>query len=52
MYTNSQDLIWFKILITKFSWFARVNSRLTLPYKIEWQTSGTYSANNTAQGRI
>ncbi|MGO4770367.1 TonB-dependent receptor domain-containing protein [Flavobacterium sp. W22_SRS_FK3] len=35
-----------------FSWFSRVNSRLTLPYKIDWQLSGMYfSPQNTAQGK-
>lgn len=34
------------------NWFTRVNSRLTLPYKIDWQLSGTYSGpSRTAQGR-
>lgn len=35
-----------------FSWFSRLNSRLTLPYKIDWQLSGMYfSPRNTAQGK-
>jgi outer membrane receptor for ferrienterochelin and colicins len=35
-----------------FTWFARINSKVTLPYKIDWQTNGTYSAPQTnAQGR-
>jgi outer membrane receptor protein involved in Fe transport len=53
MYTNSQDEVIVQNLDNEvFSWFARVNSRLTLPYKIEWQASGTYfGPNNTAQGR-
>jgi outer membrane receptor for ferrienterochelin and colicins len=52
-YTNSKGIAITKNLDNEaFSWFARVNSRLTLPYKIEWQTSGTYSGpSNTAQGR-
>jgi outer membrane receptor for ferrienterochelin and colicins len=52
-YINSEDIAITKNLDNKaFSWFARVNSRLTLPYKIEWQASGTYSGpSNTAQGR-
>ena len=34
------------------NWFTRVNSRLTLPYKVDWQLSGTYSGpSRTAQGR-
>ena len=35
-----------------YSWFARVTSKVTLPYKIEWQTNLTYNAPQTnAQGR-
>ena len=35
-----------------YTWFTRINSRITLPYKIEWQTNGTYNAPQTnAQGR-
>ncbi len=35
-----------------FSWFSRINSRLTLPGKIDWQLSGMYfSPRNTAQGK-
>lgn len=35
-----------------FSWFSRLNSRLTLPYKIDWQLSGMYfGPRNTAQGK-
>jgi outer membrane receptor for ferrienterochelin and colicins len=34
------------------TWFTRINSRITLPYKIEWQTNFTYNAPmNTFQGR-
>ncbi|MEL1248258.1 TonB-dependent receptor domain-containing protein [Flavobacterium helocola] len=34
------------------TWFARINSKVTLPYKIDWQTNGTYNAPQTnAQGR-
>ena len=52
-YTNSQDEVIVQNLDNKaFSWFARVNSRLTLPYKIEWQASGMYfGPSNTAQGK-
>ncbi|MCL9809700.1 TonB-dependent receptor domain-containing protein [Flavobacterium luminosum] len=33
------------------SWFSRLTSRITLPYKIEWQTNGMYFApQKTAQG--
>lgn len=35
------------------SWFARINSKITLPYKIDWQTNITYNApEKTAQGQI
>ena len=35
-----------------FSWFARVSSKVSLPYKIDWQTNGTYNApQRTAQGK-
>ncbi|WP_281225817.1 outer membrane beta-barrel family protein [Flavobacterium aquiphilum] len=34
------------------NWFARVNSKLTLPYKIDWQLNAMYNgAQKTAQGR-
>jgi hypothetical protein len=34
------------------NWFTRVSSKLTLPYKIDWQLNGTYNgAQKTAQGR-
>lgn len=34
------------------SWFARINSKITLPYKIDWQMNATYNApQKTAQGR-
>lgn len=34
------------------TWFARINSKVTLPYKIDWQANGTYNAPQTnAQGR-
>ncbi|SDW29527.1 outer membrane beta-barrel family protein [Flavobacterium degerlachei] len=53
MYTNSQNEVVVQNLDNEaFSWFARVNSRLTLPYKIEWQASGMYfGPSNTAQGK-
>lgn len=35
------------------TWFARISSKVTLPYKIDWQLSGTYNgAQKTAQGKI
>ena len=34
------------------TWFARINSKITLPYKIDWQTNGTYNApQSNAQGK-
>lgn len=34
------------------TWFARVNSKLTLPYKIDWQLNATYNGEQkTAQGK-
>ncbi|HEY0041497.1 MAG TPA: outer membrane beta-barrel protein, partial [Flavisolibacter sp.] len=35
-----------------YSWFTRLTSKVTLPYKIEWQTNITYNGpQNNAQGR-
>ena len=37
---------------TATSWFTRVTSKVTLPYKIDWQTNATYNGpQNSAQGR-
>ncbi|WP_026978953.1 outer membrane beta-barrel family protein [Flavobacterium tegetincola] len=37
---------------TALSWFARVTSKVSLPYGIDWQTNGTYIApQDSAQGR-
>lgn len=34
------------------NWFARIGSKLTLPYKIDWQLNATYNgAQKTAQGK-
>jgi outer membrane receptor protein involved in Fe transport len=34
------------------SWFTRVTSKISLPYKIDWQTNATYNGpQNNAQGR-
>ncbi|QZK90591.1 TonB-dependent receptor family protein [Flavobacterium sp. CHNK8] len=34
------------------SWFTRITSKITLPYKIDWQTNATYNGpQNNAQGR-
>lgn len=38
---------------TASSWFARINSKITLPAKIDWQTNVTYNGpQNNAQGRV
>lgn len=35
------------------SWTTRISSKVTLPYKIDWQTNATYNApQTTAQGKI
>nr|WP_314897977.1 TonB-dependent receptor [uncultured Flavobacterium sp.] len=37
---------------TTTSWFTRITSKVTLPYKIDWQTNATYNGpQNNAQGR-
>lgn len=37
---------------TAYSWFTRLTSKVTLPYKIDWQTNFTYNGpQNTAQGK-
>ena len=53
VYTDSQGIVQTTNLDNEaVSWFTRVNSRYTLPYKIEWQLSGMYfGPSNTAQGR-
>ena len=52
-YVNSNNIVVVQNLDNQAtSWFARVNSRLTLPYKIDWQLSGMYfGPSRTAQGR-
>ena len=35
------------------SWFARITSKINLPYKIDWQTNATYNGpENSAQGKV
>jgi hypothetical protein len=53
VYTNAD-----KIVITQnfdntaYSWFTRLTSKVTLPYKIDWQTNVTYNGpQNNAQGK-
>ncbi|HEX9151702.1 MAG TPA: TonB-dependent receptor [Flavobacterium sp.] len=37
---------------TATSWFTRITSKISLPYKIDWQTNATYNGpQNNAQGR-
>ena len=37
---------------TTNTWFTRISSKITLPYKIDWQTNATYNApQTTAQGK-
>ena len=37
---------------TAYAWTTRINSKITLPYKIDWQLNGNYEApQNNAQGR-
>ncbi len=37
---------------TAYSWFTRLTSKITLPYKIDWQTNLSYNGpQNTAQGK-
>jgi len=37
---------------TAYSWFTRLTSKVTLPYKIDWQTNFTYNGpQNTTQGK-
>jgi len=52
-YTNAKDIeITQKLNNETFSWFSRLNSRLTLPAKIDWQLTGMYfGPRNTAQGK-
>lgn len=52
-YENANEIeITQKLNNETFSWFTRVNSRLTLPAKIDWQLTGMYfGPRNTAQGK-
>lgn len=53
-YTNSQNVVVNQNFDkTAYSWFTRLTSKVTLPYKVEWQTNVTYNGpQNTAQGRV
>jgi outer membrane receptor for ferrienterochelin and colicins len=49
---NSNELVTENLDNTAFSWFARASSKITLPFKIDWQTNATYNApQKTAQGK-
>lgn len=49
---NSSDVISQEVNKASSSWFTRVSSKITLPYKIDWQTNATYNApQNTFQGK-
>lgn len=52
-YTNSQNVVVTQNLDnTASSWFTRLTSKVTLPYKIDWQTNVTYNSPEiNAQGR-
>ena len=52
-YTNSQNAIVTQNFDnTAYSWFTRLTSKVTLPYKIDWQTNATYNGpQNSAQGK-
>jgi len=53
-YTNSKNvLISQNFDNTANSWFTRLTSKVSLPYKIDWQTNVTYNGpQSTAQGRV
>lgn len=53
VYTNLAERIVTVNLDNKaVAWFARINAKYTLPYKVDWQTNLTYnSGQNTFQGR-
>ncbi|MBC7439742.1 MAG: outer membrane beta-barrel protein, partial [Flavobacterium sp.] len=53
VYTNSKKkIITQNFDNTAYSWFTRLTSKITLPYKIDWQTNMTYNGpQNNAQGR-
>lgn len=49
---NTGQLIYENFNNTSTSWFTRVSSKITLPFKVDWQTNATYNApQNNAQGR-
>ena len=52
-YTDTQNKVIVQNLDNQASnWFARISSKLTLPYKVDWQLNGSYNGEQkTAQGR-
>ncbi len=52
-YTNSQNVVVNQNFDnTAYSWFTRLTSKVSLPYKIDWQTNLTYNGpQDNAQGR-
>jgi outer membrane receptor for ferrienterochelin and colicins len=52
-YTDSNNnLVYQNFDNTATSWFTRITSKISLPYKIDWQTNATYNgAQKTAQGK-
>jgi outer membrane receptor protein involved in Fe transport len=52
-YTDTQNNLVVQNLDNQANtWFARINSKVTLPYKIDWQLNGTYNGEQkTAQGK-
>jgi outer membrane receptor for ferrienterochelin and colicins len=51
-YTNSQNVVMSQNFDrTAYSWFTRLTSKVSLPYKIDWQSNATYTgAQKSAQG--
>ena len=52
-YTNSQNITVVQNFDnTSYSWFTRLTSKVSLPYKIDWQSNVTYNGpQNNAQGK-
>ncbi len=49
---NTNQIVNQNLGINSSSWFAKINSKITLPYKIDWQTNAVYTApQNTSQGQ-
>ncbi|MEO0038115.1 MAG: hypothetical protein RIQ59_1326 [Bacteroidota bacterium] len=49
---GSTDVISQEVNKASSSWFTRITSKITLPYKIDWQTNATYNApQNNFQGK-